>query len=77
MRFFSALFLIVLIGGVGYLTYENNYMTPISAWKWRGDVSLPLLVAGVYVLGMMSGWWLVGMMKRSWQRITERDRVAV
>lgn len=74
MRLLSALFLIALIGGLGYLTYLNNHSTAVSAGTWHGDLPLPALVAGVYVLGMMSGWWLVGLMKRSWQRVTEPDR---
>lgn len=74
MRFFSGLFLIALVVGVGYLAYENNRETSLNAWSWRADVPLPLLVAGVYLLGMVSGWWMVGVMKRSWQRVTEPDR---
>lgn len=76
MRLLSALFLIALVGGLGYLTYINNHSTTVSAWTWHGDLPLPLLVGSVYVLGMVSGWWLVGMAKRSWQRVTEPDRVS-
>ena len=76
MRFLSALFLIALLGGLGYLTYINNYNTSLSAGTWHGDLPLPALVAGVYVLGMVSGWWLVGLTKRSWQRVTEPDRAS-
>lgn len=74
MRFLSGLFLLALVVGLGYLAYENNRETSLNAWTWRMDVSLPLLVAGVYVLGMVSGWWLIGLTKRSWQRVTEPDR---
>ena len=74
MRLLSGLFLLVLAVGLGYLAYENNRDTPLNAWTWRADVPLPLLVLGVYVLGMVSGWWLVGALKRSWQRVTEPDR---
>ena len=74
MRFLSGLFLLVLVAGLGYLAYENNRETSLNAWTWRVDVPLPLLVLAVYVLGMLSGWWLVGLMKRSWQRVTEPDR---
>ncbi len=74
MRFLSGLFLIVLVAVLGLLAYENNRDTTLNAWTWNLDVPLPLLIGGVYLLGMVSGWWLVGLMKRSWQRVTEPDR---
>ena len=74
MRFLSGLFLLVLIAALGLLAYENNRDTVLNAWKWSLDVPLPLFVLGVYLLGMLSGWWLMGLVKRSWQRMTEPDR---
>ncbi|VTS03192.1 Uncharacterized protein OS=Singulisphaera acidiphila (strain ATCC BAA-1392 / DSM 18658 / VKM B-2454 / MOB10) GN=Sinac_0259 PE=4 SV=1 [Gemmata massiliana] len=74
MRFISGLFLIALVAVLALLTYENSSVTRVNAWSWNWDVPLPLLVAGVYVLGMVSGWWLIGLTKRSWQRVTEPDR---
>ena len=74
MRFLSGLFLIALVAVLGLLAYENNRDTHVNAWNWGVDVPMPLLVAGVYVLGMVSGWWMVGTVKRSWQRVTEPDR---
>jgi hypothetical protein len=76
MRLLSGLFLLALVAGLGYLAYENNRDTPLNAWTWRLDVPLPLLVLAVYVLGMLSGWWLFGMVKRSWHRVTEPDRAS-
>ena len=73
MRLLSGLFLVILVVALGYLAYENNHSTAVEAWTWRMDVPLPLLVLGVYLLGMVSGWWLVGMVKRSWRRVTEHD----
>ncbi len=74
MRFLSGLFLLALVAGLGFLAYENNRETVLNAWTWQVGVPLPLLVLAVYVLGMVSGWWMVGLMKRSWQRVTEPDR---
>lgn len=75
MRFLSGLFLIAFVAIVGFLAYDNNSETHLRAWTfWQGNVPLPLLIGGVYLLGMVSGWWLVGLMKRSWQRVTEPDR---
>lgn len=74
MRFLSGLFLLVVIAGLGYLAFENSQVTSIQAGAWRADVPLPLLVLVVYLLGMVSGWGVVGLLKRSWQRVTEPDR---
>lgn len=74
MRILSALFLITVVVVLGLLAYENSQTTALHAWKWRLDVPLPVLVAIVYVLGMITGWWLMGLTKRSWQRMTEPDR---
>jgi hypothetical protein len=74
MRVLSGLLLLALIIPLGLLAYENNRDTPVDAWSWHGSVPLPLLVVGVYLLGMVSGWWMVGLVKRSWQRVTEPDR---
>jgi uncharacterized integral membrane protein len=71
MRVLSGLFLIVLVAALGVLAYENNRDTQLNAWTWRADVPLPVLLFGVYLLGMVSGWWLFGLVKRSWQRVTE------
>ncbi len=77
MRLISGLFLITLVVVLGFLAYDNNRDTPLNAWTlWSGSVPLPLLIGGTYLLGMVSGWWLVGLMKRSWQRVTEPDRAA-
>jgi lipopolysaccharide assembly protein A len=73
MRFLSGLFLVVLVAGLVLLAYENNRDTVVNAWSWQADVSLPLLIGGAYLLGMLSGWWLVGMVKRSWRRVTEHE----
>jgi uncharacterized integral membrane protein len=74
MRLLSALFLIVIVAALGILAYENNRTTSLTVWNWQRDVPLPLLVLATYVLGMISGWWMIGLMKRSWQRVTEPGR---
>jgi hypothetical protein len=74
MRFISGLFLIALVAALGILAYENNRETTLQAWNYRLDIPLPALIAAAYALGMVSGWWMMGLVKRSWQRVTEPDR---
>jgi uncharacterized membrane protein YciS (DUF1049 family) len=74
MRVLSGLFLIALIALLGFLAYENNRDTTLNALNWQKDVPLPLLIAVVYLLGMVSGWWLFGLVRRSWRRVTEPER---
>jgi lipopolysaccharide assembly protein A len=74
MRLLSALFLIVLLTALGVLAYQNNRETPVRVFDRQWDVPLPLMVLVTYVLGMISGWSVLHLVKRSWQRATESDR---
>ena len=74
MRFLSLLFLVVVVGALGYFGYQNSHSTSLTVWDQARQVPIPLLVAAVYVLGMLTGGALVGAVKRSWHRVTEPDR---
>ena len=76
MRAICFLFLILLATAVGVFAYQNNYDVSVTVpfVSHSPEVSFPLLVGGAYLLGMLSGWTVVGMLKRSWQRVTEPDR---
>ena len=74
MRALSGLFLFALLTVLGVLAYENNRETTLHAWTYQRDVPLPVLIGAAYALGMVTGWWMLGMVRRSWQRVTEPDR---
>lgn len=74
MRMFSLLFLILLVAALSVLAYENDYTTTVSLLKWEWRVPFPLVIAGVYVLGMLTGWAMIGAVRRSWRRVTEAER---
>jgi uncharacterized integral membrane protein len=74
MRFFSFLFLVAFAVLMGLFAYENNRFVMIDMFSYTWEIPLSLLAFGVYFLGMFSGWFVVGMLKRSWQRVTEMDR---
>lgn len=75
MRVLCFLFLLVFVVAVGGFAYQNsNHEVQVTVWDTTQSISLPLLVAGTFLLGMIGGWTVVGLLKRSWQRVTESDR---
>jgi len=76
MRLFSLIFLIVLVILLGVLAYENNRVTTVSVGQWNWELPFPLVIAGVYVLGMLTGGTVVSAVRRSWYRAAELNRVS-
>jgi uncharacterized integral membrane protein len=74
MRTISFIFLLCLIVILGFLTYENNRPTTLTAWQWNWELPLPVVVLVVYVLGMLTGGALVSAVKRSWHRVAVVER---
>lgn len=74
MRVVSILFLVLLVAVLVILAIENNREATINAFKWSWDLPFPALVVALYALGMLTGWALIGAVKRSWRRVTEYER---
>jgi hypothetical protein len=74
MRALSFLFLVAFLGAVGVFAYLNNHSVAVNLFGRVMDVWVPLLTGAVYLLGMLTGWAVVGMLRRSWARVAEADR---
>ena len=72
MRFVYFLILLVVLAAVVVFAMQNNETVTLRYLDRSVTSSLPLLIAAVYLLGMVSGWTVVGFLKRSLQRVTER-----
>jgi uncharacterized membrane protein YciS (DUF1049 family) len=72
MRVFSFLVLVIMLLAIGVFAWQNQ--GPVTLYYLDRDLtcSLSLLIGAVYVLGMLSGWSVLGFLKRSVQRVTER-----
>jgi Na+/proline symporter len=77
MRVLYFLFLVAFVGAIGLFAYQNNRPETVTFWDRSWDLTFPLVVAGTYLLGMLSGWTVIGMLKRSWQRVTDDRRALV
>jgi uncharacterized membrane protein YciS (DUF1049 family) len=71
MRFFYFLVLLAILVAVGVFAWQNQ--GPVTLYYLDRDLtcSLSLLIGAVYLLGMLSGWTVLGFLKRSVQRVTE------
>jgi hypothetical protein len=73
MRLVYFLFLVVFVGAVAVFAVQNDRPESVTFLNQSREISFPVLVGGAYVLGMLSGWTVVGMLRRSWQHVTHVD----
>ncbi|HLJ92446.1 MAG TPA: lipopolysaccharide assembly protein LapA domain-containing protein [Gemmataceae bacterium] len=72
MRAVYLLMLLIVLAAVGIFALQNNEAVTLRYLDRSITSSLPVLIAAVYLLGMLSGWTVVGFLKRSLQRVTEQ-----
>jgi lipopolysaccharide assembly protein A len=71
MRLLCFVFLLAFAGAVGGFAYFNQDEVTVRFLEWSTTASLSHLAAVAYGLGMLSGWTIVGMLRRSIRRVTE------
>jgi uncharacterized membrane protein YciS (DUF1049 family) len=74
MRVFYCLILLVIITAVAIFAVQNNEDVTLHYLDRHVSFSLAILIGVVYLLGMVSGWTVVGFLKRTLQRVTERRK---
>lgn len=74
MRGFYFLILVIFLGVVGLFAFQNQEEISIHYLDRSILVPLSLLVGAVYLLGMLSGWTVVGLLRRSLNRVLESSR---
>ena len=59
----------VFAGAVGLLAYENQHEVALRFFNQSITTSVPVLVGLTYLAGMLSGWTVVGILRRSLSRV--------
>jgi uncharacterized membrane protein YciS (DUF1049 family) len=72
MRVIYLLFLVAFTGAAAVLAYENQQEVSLSFFNKEIITSVPVLVGLTYLAGMLSGWTVVGLVRRSLHRVLER-----
>jgi uncharacterized membrane protein YciS (DUF1049 family) len=72
MRFLCFLLLVIFVGAVIVFAMQNNEAIALRFFDRDLNLTMAQLVGAVYVLGMLTGWTVVGMLRRSLHRVTQR-----
>jgi uncharacterized membrane protein YciS (DUF1049 family) len=72
MRLLCVLFLVAFAGVVALFAYQNQQHVTLTFLNSTVEASLALVTGLVFVLGMLSGWTIVGMLRRSVHRLMEK-----
>ena len=71
MRILCLLILVVIVGAVVAFAVQNQQGVTLTFFNYSRTVNVPLLIGAAYVLGMVSGWSVVGLLRRSFARVVE------
>jgi uncharacterized integral membrane protein len=75
MRFLFGLILLVFLGAVGLFAVQNTQGVTVRFANWGVTAPVAVLALAAYVLGMLSGWTVVGFIRTSIRRVrTEPGR---
>ena len=66
MQYVSGIVAVLLFVVVGVFSFQNWGNVDLSFLVWTTNVPKVFLILGTYVLGMVSGWGLVELLKRLW-----------
>jgi len=72
MRLIYFIFLLAFVGAVAVLAYENQNTVNLTIFNKSIDTNVPVLVGLTYLAGMLSGWTIVGILRRSIHHVLER-----
>ena len=74
MRVLCLLFLVAFVAAVGAFAFFNRQEVVVRFLDWSMTSNVAVVAAAAYGLGMLSGWTVVGMLRRSLDRVVEPTR---
>jgi lipopolysaccharide assembly protein A len=69
MRLICFLMLLAFASAAALLAYENQQEVTLTFFKQTITTTVPILVGLTYLAGMLSGWTVVGILRRSLSRV--------
>ncbi len=74
MRYLQALVFLGFLLAVGVFAVQNRDVITVNFLSWNLSQPVAILSVVVYVLGMLSGWAVVGFLRGSFRGATARPQ---
>lgn len=71
MRIVYGLILLILLTAVGVFAVQNRGDVTLNYLDRQLTTSLAFLIAATYVVGMITGWTVLGFVRRSIHRVSQ------
>jgi uncharacterized integral membrane protein len=73
MRYIYGILLILFLGLVIIFSVQNLGDVELRFLNWTVTLPLAVLTVAAYVLGMVSGWSVVGFLRQSYRKVREPE----
>jgi lipopolysaccharide assembly protein A len=74
MRFIQAVIFLAFLVVVGVFAVQNTDVVTVNFWTWKQSGPVAILTIAVYLLGMLSGWAVVGFVRRSLRQVAKQPQ---
>jgi uncharacterized integral membrane protein len=74
MRFIQAAIFLAFLLAVGVFAVQNTDVVTVNFWTWKQQGPIALFTIAVYLLGMLSGWAVVGFVRRSLREVARHPQ---
>jgi uncharacterized membrane protein YciS (DUF1049 family) len=71
MRVICTVFLVAAVAVVAAFAAQNRGEVTLTFFDYHATYSIAAVVGAAYVLGMVSGWTVLGILRRSFERAAE------
>ena len=74
MRVLCLLILVAAVGALAVFAVENQQEITVTFWQWHWATNVAVLAAVAFLAGMVGGWSILGLLRRSFNRVTTWDQ---
>ncbi|HEV8069642.1 MAG TPA: LapA family protein [Planctomycetaceae bacterium] len=71
MRMLYGIILLILLTAIGVFVFQNRGNVTLNYLDRTLTTSLAMLIGATYVLGMITGWTVLGFLRRSIHRVSQ------